>query len=360
MIPRFQPLPVLLGFLFLASGCRRAAPPAGGGAGFAIQVVAVPARQEPVSESVNLVGSVAANESVEVKSEAEGTVIEIAFSEGQHIDRGGLLVALDETKFTASLNQAEASFKLARANHERAQQLYSEKLMSQQEFDQAAAGFAASQATVELMRRNLRDARITAPFSGTTGARQVSPGQVISKNTTLTWLVDLDVVKAEVAVPERYLSQIRTGQTLEFGVAAYPGERFRGEVYFISPQLDPATRTALVKARVRNPDGRLKGGMFASLALTFRLRESALVIPESGLMNNGDAVSVYVVDKDQKAQPRPVQVGLRLAGKAEITSGLSAGESVVVEGLQKLAPGLPVRLAGAESTAPYGSKGGAR
>src|SRR5262249_37101488 len=161
----------------------------------------------------------------------------INFSEGQRIEKDTLLLKLDETKFAASLAQAEANHKLAQANFERAKQLYRDKLISQQDYDQTASSFAVSEATIGLMRRQLKDARSYAPVGGMTGARMISPGQVVSRNTTLTWLVDLDTVKVEVKVPEKYLGEVKIGRPLEFKVAAYASEIFRGEVYFISPQL---------------------------------------------------------------------------------------------------------------------------
>jgi membrane fusion protein (multidrug efflux system) len=260
---------------------------------------------------------------------------------------------LDATKLAASVAEAEANLKLSEANNERAKQLFKDKLISQQDFDQIAATFAVNQAGVELKRRQLKDARVAAPFAGIVGARQISPGQVVSRTTTLALLVDLDIVKVEVKVPEKYLRQLRVGQPLEFGVAAFPEEKFRGDVYFISPQIEEGTRTALVKARIPNREGKLRGGMFASLDLTLQLREAAIVIPEPALMSNGDQFSVFVVDAQGMAQLRPIKVGYRLAGRAEIVEGLKAGDTVVVEGLQKLRPGAPVKLAPPEAAAPY-------
>lgn len=322
-------------------------------AAFAVQVVAVEARRQPLIETVPLVGSIAANEMIEVKAETDGTVSEIPFSEGQRVEKGKPLVILDETKFSASLNEAEATYKLSQATFERARQLLNDKLISQQEFDQAAATFSVNQANLELRRRQLKDARINAPFGGIVGARQISPGQVITRNSTLTWLVDLDPVKVEVKIPEKYLGQVRIGQPLDFKVAAFPGEKFTGEIYFISPQIDESTRTALVKARIPNPDAKLKGGMFASLELRLQLRDSAVVIPEPAIVNNGDATMVFVVDAMTNAVIRPVKIGMRLAGKAEVLSGLNAGDKVIVEGVQKLRPGAPVRFAPPEAAAPY-------
>jgi membrane fusion protein (multidrug efflux system) len=299
------------------------------------------------------VGSVTANEMVEIKSETDGIVQEINFKEGERVEKGQLLVKLDDTKLAAALAEGEANLKLSLANFERAKQLLNDKLISQQEYDQAASTHAVNEASVDLKRRQLKDARIYAPFAGMVGAQPISPGQVITRSTTLTWLVDLDTVKVEVNVPERFLRQIKIGQPLEFSVAAYPGEKFRGEVYFISPQIFEATRTALVKARIPNADAKLRGGMFASMELTLQVRDSAIVIPEPALMSNGDNFSVFVVDTNSNAQIRPVEVGVRLAGKAEVTKGLNAGEKVVVEGVQKLRPGGAVKLAPLEAAAPY-------
>lgn len=349
-------LPALFAAALAGAGCKKQSALGAAGrppGGFAVQAVVIEARAQAVSESLSLVGTVAANEMVEIKSETDGTVEKILVTEGQQVNQGDLLVKLDESKFAAAVAEAEANFKLSLANHERSKQLFSDKLISQQEFDQIAAQFQANQAGLDLKRRQLRDTQIRAPFSGVVGARQISPGQVIGKNTTLTWLVDLDPVKVEVNVPERYLSQVALGQAMEFGVAAFPNDRFKGELYFISPQLDAATRTALVKARIPNPGHKLKGGMFANLALTLRLRDSAIVVPEPALVNNGDAVTVFVVDDKSMAQVRLVKIGLRLAGKAEVLSGVQAGDRVVVEGVQKLFPGALVKPAPAEAAAPY-------
>lgn len=350
----------LLGSLGVGVGCKRsstapgAAPGAAAGArSMAVQVVTVEVRAQPVREIVPLVGSVAANEIVELKAETEGVVKEIAFEEGGRVARGALLVALDETKAAAELAETEANLKLGETTFQRAEQLLRDKLISQQEYETASATFLRSKATVELMRRRLRDSKVYAPFAGITAARQISPGQVISKNTALTTLVDLDTVKIEVAIPERYLGQLQLGQKLEFKVDAFPTNRFHGEVYFISPQLEDRTRTALVKARLANPDGKLRGGMFAKLDLTLTLRESALVIPETAIVNNADATMVFVVSATNTAVMKPVVTGLRLAGKVEILTGLNAGESVIVEGLQKLGPGSPVKSAGSNSAQAY-------
>jgi membrane fusion protein (multidrug efflux system) len=328
--------------------------------GMATQVVTIEAKSQPVSETVPLVGNILANEFVEIKAETDGIIQDVLFEEGQQVTNGQLLLRLDETKLNAIVAEAEANFKLSQANFDRAQQLFKDKLISSQDFDHAAATYQVNQATLELMKRQLRDARIYAPFNGAIGARQVSPGQVISKNTMLTSLVDLDLVKLEVSVPERFVSLVHEGQTLELTVAAYADRKFTGKVYFVAAQLDPSFRTALVKALVPNPERLLKPGMFANLELRLKLRENAIVIPEIALMFDGDQARVFVVSQVSTAQLRPVKLGLRLPGMVEIVSGLSPGDRVVVEGVQKVVPGAPLKTAAAEAAGGAAAAGAGR
>jgi membrane fusion protein (multidrug efflux system) len=336
------PVLALVVCVVVISGCGKK-PVAGGGGGMVVPVVAVEAKRQPVTESLSLVGSILANEWVEIRSETEGTVQEINFQEGQQVTKGDLLIRLDETKFSTALAEAESSFKLSKANFERSEQLFKDRLVSQQDYDQAAAMYALNKATVERRKRDLKDTRLYAPFSGLVSARYVSPGQVIARDTRLTVLVDLDPVKVEVNVPERFLGQVRVGQELELSVAAFGNKKFRGKVYFVAPEVDPLTRTALVKAQIANAEHELRPGMFANLDLTLKVRDEAVVIPESALVQQQDKASVWVVGADDTAQPRAVVVGLRMPGFVEITGGLQSGERVITEGTQKVRPGGKVK-----------------
>lgn len=340
-------LAVLVSISPAVTGCKKEAAKGGGAPpAYAAQAVIAEAKLQAVNETLSLVGSVAANEMVEIKSETDGTLEEVLFTEGQKVKQGDLLIRLDESKFSASVNEAEANFKLTETTYERNKQLLRDKLISQQEYDQAAAQYQANKASLELKKRLLKDARIYAPFKGTMSSRQVSPGQVIAKNTTLTWLIDLDPVKVELNVPERFVSQLKVGQKIEITVAAYPGRTFLGEVFFVAPFVESATRTALVKARIDNPNSELKPGMFANLNLTLKLKEDAIVIPESSVIASGDRNIVYVLDQEDAAQIRPVKIGIRQAGLVEILSGVKPGERVVAEGIQKIRPGGKVKASG--------------
>lgn len=337
-------------------GGAPAAAAGGQGRGMPVmKVIAVTVQRQAVHDSLSLVGSIVANEQIEVRAESEGFVESIRFTEGQVVEKGTILATLDETKLQAALEEAEASLKLSHQTYDRLKELLSARLVSQQEFDQAASKLSVDEAAVAGRRRQLKEARVAAPFSGIVGARQVSPGQLVNRNTTLTWLVDLDPVKVEFNVPERFLSQVQVGQEIAVTVAAWPGAPFRGKVFFVAPFVDPTSRTILVKAEIANKDRRLKPGMFANLNLTLQIRDNAVVIPEAALSQilDGDRAMVMVVAADTTVSLKPVKIGVRLPGRVEIREGLDGGEKVVVEGLQKIAPGMKVELAPAEEAKQY-------
>lgn len=311
------------------------------------QVVVAEARVERVVDTWPGVANIQANEMVDIKAEIDGVVQEILFEEGQQVEKGQLLVRLDETKLAATLAQAEANFKLSEANFARAQQLSNDKLIAQQEFDQAAATFQANQANLDFTRRQSKDARILAPFEGVVSSRPISPGQIISKNSIITWLIDLDPVKVEFHVPEKFLGQVKTKQQIKVEIEAFPNDDFLGEVFFVSPYVDPTNRTALVKAHIPNKEMKLRPGMFANLDLTLVVRERSTVIPEMAItqvLTNSQAM-VFAVDAAGTAQMRKIKTGVRLIGSIEVLEGLKPGEKVIVEGLQKVVPGAPVRIA---------------
>ena len=348
---------LLASLLFVVAGCKKGAKgPGGPPGGFAAQVVAVKAGRQPVTERLSIVGNVMANETVDLKSEVDGRVVAINFEEGQRVEAEQLLVEINSGETEAMLAEAEANQRLAQSKWDRSKELLQTKAVSKQEADESKATYDMTAAKVSQMREMLRNMKVKAPFAGVIGARHISPGQVVTKSTVIATLADFDVVKIEGNVPERLLAQAKVGQKIALSIAAFPGESFDGEVYFIAPQVDPVNRTGLVKAKVANGDLRLKPGMFASADLTLKVRENAVVIPEAALMPEGEKFAVFIVDETMTAQVRPVKPGVRIAGRVEILEGLSGGETVVVEGWQKARPGGKVKLAPDEKAAPYAVK----
>ncbi len=342
----FKLLMVLSLTVLVGCGSSQAADKAKGGppGGFATPVVGVKVTAQTIAEKVPVVGSLSANEAVELKSQIDGMVKEIKFEEGQKVAKDAVLVVLDRSKLDASLAEAKANAEMAETTFGRMRSLVESGAVSKQEFDQAQSDVTAKTAMADLLKAQLDDAVITAPFEGVAAERKVSVGQVIGKDTLLTVIIDGNPMKVDFHVPERYAGRLKQGQAVELSVAAYPGEVFKGDVYFIDPQIDDVSRTVLVKAKVPNDDNKLRRGMFAKLDLVIAEKENAVVIPETALIPNGETVMVFTVDAEGKAQMAPVQTGLRLSGKVEILSGLKVGDTIITEGYQKVGPGSPVSV----------------
>lgn len=330
-----------LAVVFLAGCGKKEAAPAGG---FAVNVVGFKVATRAIEEKINLVGTLEANEQVEIKSEIDGVVDEIAFDEGQPVKKDDVLFSIDHNKLQAALQQAQANLQLAETTARRYEELVKTQAVSQQEYDQTVANLATAKAALALGQEQLEDATIKAPFDGTMGERMVSNGQFVSKGVSLAFLVDYDPIKVSFYVPERYLGDIRDGQKVEMTVAAYPGETFTGEVYFIDPKINQDTRTALVKGKIPNTQNRLRPGMFASLNLITHVRAEGIAIPETALMVNLDTVKVYVADSEKTIHSRTLKTGMRFDGMAEVTEGLTPGEIVITEGIQKIRDGAKVNI----------------
>lgn len=342
---------VMIVTILATAGCGPKKGAHGGMGGFAVSVVAEPVKEEKIEDKISLVGNLKADESIEIKNQFAGVIEEIGFDEGQAVKQGQMLLMIDASKLKASLAQAQANLGLAQTTFDRLSTLIKANAISQQEYDQAQSDLASRKAEIELINAQLKEAVISATFDGVMGERKVSLGQFVAQGTTLTYLIQQNPMKAEFRVPERFLGQLKDGQGIEVRVAAYPEENFTGEVYFIDPQVDELTRTALVKAKLPNPDGKLKRGMFANLNLIVSIREKALVISEMALIPRSEEVFVFIVDAENKAQMKPVKVGIRMVGKVEIIEGVAAGENVIVEGFQKIGPGSLVNIKKTEAVA---------
>jgi len=342
---------ILLSF----SGCRPEDPAAlSGPVQGPTPVVVSPVGREQVAESLSLVGTIEANEMVEIKAETLGIVEKILFEEGQDVVAGDVLIQLDQEKLESGYDESVANLKLSQSELARTDRLFREKLISQQEYDQAATRAESDGAVAELRKRQLADAEVVAPFAGVVGGRNVSPGQVITRDETLTWLVDLDPVKVKFNVPERFLRVAKKGQTVSIEVAAFPDRAFEGQVYFVAPFVDSNTRNIEVKATVPNSDRSLIPGMFANIELTLTIRQQALVIPEMALFRTleNDRAMVYIVGPGNVAEMKTISIGERMPGKVEVLTGLEEGDLVIVEGTQKIGPGAPVTISGGQEGVP--------
>jgi len=306
--------------------------------------------RRPFERGITAVGSLRSYESVTLRPEVAGRISEIRFTEGQRVSKGQVLVRLDDSVPRAEFEQARANFSLAKSNYDRSIELQQKGFISKQAKDEADNAMKVQQAAMVLAQVRLDKNEIRAPFGGVIGLRNVSMGDYVAVGQDLVALEAIDPLKVDFRIPEIYLSQIRTGQTLEVALDAMPDKAFAGSVYAISPLIDTGGRSIVMRAQVKNPGGQLRPGMFARVKLLLDTPALSLAVPEAALVPIGDDQFVYRV-QDGRAERVQVEVGQRSQAMVEITSGLAEGDVIVVAGSQKLRDGVPVRLAGATASA---------
>jgi membrane fusion protein, multidrug efflux system len=295
------------------------------------------------SERVEVVGQLAAAESVVIRPEVSGIVESIEFQEGQQVSEGDVLFVLRSEEQRAALREAEANRVLAADVFARTEKLSKVRVSAASELTQARAGVAAAEAVVDLARVNLDRTRVRAPFDGALGARTVSPGDWVDSDVALVQIDAVDRLQLQFSLPENAIALAETGLEVTARVAAYPDEGFSGVVYFISPALDQNSRRLALKAWVPNAEGRLRPGMFSRIELEVERIEQAVVIPESSIANDATGSYVWRVNSESLAERASVELGTRRDGQVVILSGLATGDTIVTSGTHKVFEGGGVR-----------------
>lgn len=307
-----------------------------------IAVVTVYPTRKPFPHEVEALGTIRANESVDVTAKIAERVVAIHFQEGEQVRKGEVLVELDQTEVKADLAAAEAAASDSRSQYKRSQELYRTRALSEAQLEQLQAALLANEARVEAARARLNDRIIRAPFAGRVGLRNVSVGSLVSPGEVITTLDDLSIVKLDCAVPELFLATLQPGLTIEARSRAFPGEAFEGRVDSVATRVDPATRSIKIRALIDNRDRRLRPGMFMTVKLV-RSEGQALMLPEAAIVSENDRHFVYVIE-NQRAYQREVTTGRRRPGEVEILAGLTPHDQVVVEGTLNLREGTLVHV----------------
>lgn len=309
----------------------------------AVPVVTVAAMKQPMGVEIEAVGTAGANESVVVTSKDSNTITAIRFAEGEMVERGRVLVEMQDAEAQAALAEAEAALADAQSQFARSRNLVAQQALSVAELDQLEALLKAARARVAAMQARLDDTVIRAPFAGRTGFRQVSVGSFVSAGTAITTLDDTSVIKLDFTVPETYLFVIKHGLPVTASSTGLPGREFGGEVTNVESRVDPVTRSITVRAEIANTDGTLRPGMFMTVALRGE-EQPALLVPEGAIVPEQGRTYVFVV-RDGSVEQREVTIGKRRPGEVEIVMGLAESERVVVEGTQNVRNGTAVHEA---------------
>jgi membrane fusion protein (multidrug efflux system) len=295
-----------------------------------------------VTDRFATVGTLEADQWVDITTEIDGVVKALPFPEGGQVAAGALLARLDDVQLAAEAKRAEALRDQSRAMFDRVSAVVDQGAGAPQDLDDATAALKVAEANLDLARARLGKTQVTAPFAGTVGIRRVSPGAFVRAGTPLTDLTQLDKLRLTFSAPERLLGRLVVGAPVRVETTAHPGEVLDGTIAIIEPQLDEQTRSARVVARVDNVGRRLSPGMSATVTLVLSERPEALTVPSQAVFVTGGQSFVYVVKPDSTVARAAIQLGTRLADVVEVTGGLESGQQVVSAGHQKLYDGARV------------------
>lgn len=303
--------------------------------------------------SVEAVGSFTASKQAALSSEAGGIVTAINFDSGAEVRAGTVLVELNAEPQKAQLAQLEAQADLAKINLKRDEDQLAVMAVSQAAVDADRATLKALQAQVQQQKALIAQKSVAAPFSGRLGIRQVNLGQFIAAGAPVVTLQQLDPMDFDFTVPQSQIELIKVGMEAKISVNSMPGHEFSGTLTAIEPQIDTATRNLKVRVRVKNPEGALLPGEFATARLSQGIQQSYVTLPNAAINYNPFGATVFIVKEDGKnadgsmkltAEQRFVTVGLTRGDQVAVIQGVKAGETVVTAGQLKLRNGSPVLI----------------
>lgn len=307
-----------------------------------MEVKGITASGQNFANVITVSGSVEANEQVQIRSEVTGIVKNLYFQEGTTIQKGQLLLQIDDAELQAKLNQIQTREILSKDNERRAALLLEKEAISQQEYDVALADYKTAQSEIQLIETQIAKARIAAPFSGRIGLRSISVGEYLTPSTIVANLVSINPIKILFSIPEKYSREVKVGQKITFSIAG--AERaYHASIYAIEPSVDASTRTVQVKAKTENDQGEIIPGSFARVELPIRERENAIFIPTEAVIpiQNGKQVFIY---KDGKAKLVAIETEERTGSDVIVTSGLQIGDTVITSGIMTLKEGTAVKV----------------
>ncbi|MDO3640650.1 efflux RND transporter periplasmic adaptor subunit [Mucilaginibacter sp. L3T2-6] len=295
-----------------------------------------------VDNNIDVTGTIDANEKVNLVSETAGAITGIYFNEGSTVKKGQLLVKVYNQDLIAALKQNDYQVALAKQNEYRNSILLQKEAISQQEYDTSLTSLNTLKAQSEVLKAQIAKTEIRAPFSGVIGLRNISPGGYLSPSTSIASLVNIDPAKVTFSVPERYLAMIKAGTKINFTIES-SRKNFSATVYAIEPAIDLSSRTITVRAKAPNPDNLLKAGAFAKINLKLDQIAKTIMVPTQCVIPDLKDNKVFIY-QNGIAEAKVVKTDLRTDTRIEITSGLKAGDSLIVSGLIQIRNKVPLKV----------------
>ena len=309
----------------------------------ALPVEVVEIKPQRLENNLSVTGNIIPNESVDLRSEISGLVTKITFQEGEFVKKGTPLVYLNDDELTAQKDRLNYTKKLYEGQENRQKQLLEREAISQEEYDIVLNQYNTNLADLNLIEAMLRQTVIRAPFDGVIGLRQISEGSVISPTDVIVNVVNIDPIKIDFSIPERYANIIKQGSHITFTNAAVEGESV-GEVYAIAPNIDAATRTLQLRAISPNKDRKFLPGMFVGIKVNLEINENALMVPAQSLIPELDGYKVFVANAENIIEEAKVSIGIRTATDVQIIDGLKVGDRVLSTGIIQAKPGMAVNI----------------
>jgi membrane fusion protein (multidrug efflux system) len=270
-----------------------------------------------------------------------GLVSKIAFKEGQYVTKGTPLIYLNDDQLQAQYQRLQYTQKLFETQENRQKQLLAREAISQEEYDIALNQFNTALADIKLVEAQLSKTVIRAPFNGMLGLRMISEGSVIGTNDVITSVVNIDPIKIEFSIPERYANQVKVGAPIFFSNES--SEEVQGSVYAFEPQIDLATRTLKLRAQSPNKGGKFLPGMFVKIRFVLEVTENALLVPAEAVIPELSGYKVFIVGADGKAEERLIEIGTRTESQVQVISGLKEGDLVLTTGVMQARQGMPIK-----------------
>jgi membrane fusion protein (multidrug efflux system) len=320
-------------------------------------VTVEPVRVQTLEDRIEATGELLAPERAEIAAEVPGRVTEILVAEGSRVEAGTVVLEIDPERrelevasVGAQLAEAKAALAEMQRDAERIRTLHGRNVASDSRLDQAETQLAlarsrqeAAEAALGVAQRALRDASVTAPFAGFVAQRRVSRGEFVNAGQPLFELVALDPIEVELHLPEVDAGRVRLDQPLALTVAPWPGEVFHATLTYVSPTIDPRSRTLRVKAQLANPDGRLRPGLFARADLGVAQRPGVAMIPEESILQRADGAVAFRLLGDRVERVH-IETGVHRDGWVEVVKGLGPPDRVVVRGHADLSDGMAVAV----------------
>lgn len=334
---------IAIKFIFFPSQNGQANLPQRGKGGVPLSnVTAYIAKPERISNEITASGTIRANEDVQLQPELSGKVIQINFKEGSKVTKGQLLVKINDADFQAQYKKLQLQSTLAEQTMQRQKQLLAINGISQQEFDLAQSQYSTVKADMDFQMAQIFKTEIKAPFDGVIGLKNVSEGAFVTPATVIASIQQIDPVKIDFAVPERYFPYLKKDGEVVFTIEGI-AEKLKGAIFAIEPKIDLSTRTIQIRAICPNFKGDIYPGAFAQVKIVLNDIDNAIMIPTESLIPDISGQKVFIL-KNGKSTYARVETGIRTDNRIQITKGLQIGDTVLTTGIMQLKANAAVNI----------------